>query len=135
MKEYKTIDLFSQFILLALLGVAYFMDDSEKLSPVLIAVLFGAVQVISILVHLGAGFRAWKMKGPRKFHLIGTALVLAAILLAFLLDAFRHTGDKEDKYSMPGLGLLVYTMIPALLLALFYSLITLMEWIRMKKKV
>jgi hypothetical protein len=34
---------------------------------------------------------------------------------------------------MAGLGTLVYLTIPAILLALFYSIITALEWRRMKK--
>ena len=132
MKTYKSIDLAMQLILLALVGVAYISNDPEKFSPIFIVLAYAAVQIISIIVNLGAGPRPWKKASLRKYHLIGTALVLAAIAVAFLQDAFR---GNDDKYSMPGLSTLVYATIPAILMALFYTVITWIEWKKMKKEV
>jgi hypothetical protein len=133
MKTYKSIDLFIQLLLLAITGVVYILNDPERFSPLFIVLAYAAVQIISIFVNLGAGPQPWKMKAGRKIHLIGILLVLAAIVVALMQDSFRSTGDKEDKYSMPGLGTLVYTTIPAILLALFYTVITWLEWKKMKK--
>ena len=133
MKTFKSLDLFIQLLLLALLVAAYFIDDHEKLNPVILVLVFGGVQIISLLVHLAAGPQAWKKTSWRKFHIIGTALVLAAIVVALIQDSTGRTGDRDDKYSMPGLETLVYATIPAILLALFYTVITWFEWIKMKK--
>ena len=130
MKIFKSIDLISQLILLVLMVAAYFINDPEKLSPIMIVLIFAGVQIISIIGNLGAGPQPWKMKALRKYHLIGMALVLVAIVVALLQDS---TGYKEDKYSMPGLNTLVYATIPAILLALFYTVITWLEWKKMQK--
>jgi hypothetical protein len=132
MKAFKSLDLIIQVLLLALLVVAYFIGDSEKLSPIILVMAFAVVQIISILVHLAAGSQVWKKTNWRKFHLIGTALVLALIVVALIQDS---TARREDKYSMPGLETLIYATIPAIGLALFYTLITWLEWIKMKKTV
>jgi hypothetical protein len=135
MKTFKSIDLFIQLLLLALMVVAYFINDPEKLSPILIVLVFAAVQIISILANLGAGPRPWKKTSWRKFHLIGTALVIIIVIVALIQDSSRTTGDKEDKYAMPGLGTMLFATIPAMLLALFYTVITWFEWMKMKKTV
>jgi amino acid transporter len=134
MKTLKTLDLFIQLLLLALTGFVYIINDPEKFSPLFIVLAYAAVQVISLFVNLGAGPRPWKMKTWRKYHLVGVLIVLAAIVVALIQDSFRTTGDKDDKYSMPGLGTLVYTTIPAILLALFYTVITWFEWKKMRKQ-
>ena len=133
MKTFKFLDLFIQALLLALMVVAYFINDSEKISPIFLILAYAVVQIISIIVNLGAGPRPWKKTSWRKFHLIGTALVLAAIVVALIQDSSGRSGDKDDKYSMPGLDTLIYATIPAILLALFYTVITWLEWMKMKK--
>jgi hypothetical protein len=142
MRAFKSLDLFIQLLLLVLLGAAYLIGNSEKLSiglltesPIILILAFGGMQIISILVHLAAGPQAWKKSSWRKFHLIGTALVLVAIAVAFIQDSTGRTGDRDDKYSMPGLETLVYATIPAILLALFYTVITWFEWMKMKKQI
>ena len=133
MKTYKSFDLFMQLGLLLAIVITYFISDPEKLSPIAFVTGFAAVQIISILVHLASGPRPWKMPALRKYHLIGVALILAGIVVAIIQGEAARTGDKDDKYSMAGLGTLVYLTIPAILLALFYSIITALEWRRMKK--
>lgn len=133
MKTYKSIDFFIQVGLLLAIVVTYFVSDPEKLSPFVFVTGFAVVQIISILVHLASGPRPWKMPALRKYHLIGTALILAGIVVSIMQGEAARTGDKDDKYNMAGLGTLVYLTIPAILLALFYTIITAMEWRRMKK--
>ena len=133
MKTFKSLDLFIQLLLLALMVGAYFVNDPEKWSPVIMVLVFAAVQIISILVNLAAGPRPWKKTSWRKFHLIGTALVIIIIIVALIQDSSRATADKEDKYAMPGLGTMIFATIPAMLLALFYTVITWFEWMKMKK--
>jgi hypothetical protein len=132
MKTFKSLDFFIQIILLALAGLIFMMDEAEKLNPVILIIAFAIVQIISIIVHLAAGPLVWKKTGLRKFHLIGTALVLAAIVVAMIQGSL---GDKDDKYSMPGLDTLIYATIPAILLALFYTVITWLEWMKIKETV
>ena len=133
MKSFKSLDLFIQILLLALMLVAYFVNDPEKLSPIIIVLAFAGVQIISILVNLGAGPRPWKKKSLRKFHLIGTTLVIVLIVVAFIQDSSRATDGREDKYAMPGLGTMLFATIMAILLAIFYTVITWVEWVKMKK--
>lgn len=133
MKTFKSIDLFVQLLLLALMAVAYFINDPEKLSPILIVLVFAGVQIISILVNLGTGPQSWKKTNWRKFHLIGVTLVIVIVIVALIQDSSRSAVDKEDKYAMPGLGTLLFATIPAILLALFYTVITWFEWMKMKK--
>lgn len=133
MKTYKSFDFFIQVGLLLAIAVTYFVSDPEKLSPIAFVSGYAAVQIISILIHLATGPRPWKMPALRKYHLIGTALILAGIVVALLQNDTARTGDKDDKYNTAGLGTLVYLTIPAILLALFYTIITAMEWRRMKK--
>lgn len=54
--------------------------------------------------------------------------------MAFLQDSSRNTGDKDDKYAMPGLETVIYATIPAILLCLFYVVITLAEWRNLNEK-
>lgn len=133
MKIYKSFDLLMQLGLLLAIVVTCFIADPEKLSPIAFVSGFAAVQIISILVHLASGPRPWKMPALRKYHLIGTALILAGIVVAIIQGEAARTGDKDDKYSMAGLGTLVWLTIPALLLALFYTVITFIEWKKIRK--
>jgi hypothetical protein len=134
MKTFKSLDLAIQVLLLGLMIVAYLLNDPEKLNPMLLILAYAIMQIISIIANLSAGPQPWKKTSLRKFHLIGTALVLAMLVVALMQDSSGRTGDKDDKYSMPGLGTLVFATIPAILLALFYTVITGVEWQQMKKK-
>ena len=42
--------------------------------------------------------------------------------------------DKDDKYGMPGLEILIWTTIPAILVSLFYTFITWKEWRNIKQR-
>jgi glucose-6-phosphate-specific signal transduction histidine kinase len=131
MKPLKSLDFIIQIILLAIIALAFIIDDFEKLNPFIFIIAFGIVQIISIIVHLASGPQKWKKTTWRKFHLAGTAIVLVAILVAFIQDSSRFN-NYED--SMPGLGILLYATIPAILLALFYTVITGIEWMKVKKE-
>ncbi len=134
MKTFKSFDLFFQIILLIILAVTFILNDAEKLSPLIIVLPFAAIQIISIFVHLAAGTQSWKKTAWRKIHLAGILVVLAIIIVALLQDSWRSTGDKDDKYDMPGLGTFLFAMLLAALLTLFYTVITYIEWKKMKKK-
>ncbi len=134
MKTYKTIDSCLQIALLVLTGIGLIADNTLQLNPMVFILLFALTQIISILVNMAAGKQFWKKTTWRKYHLIGTGLVLLLIVVAFLQDSSRHTGDKDDKYGMPGLLTMVYATIPAILLSLFYVVITLAEWKNLSKK-
>jgi phosphomannomutase len=135
MKVYKSSDLFLQLILLVLTGFAFIIEESKKFNPRIFILAFAFVQIISIIIHLAAGPQSWKKKGERKFHLIGTGFVIIALIVALMQDSSGRTGDKDDKYGMPGLGTLLLATISAILLALFYTVITYLEWKKLKKEV
>jgi glucose-6-phosphate-specific signal transduction histidine kinase len=131
-KTYKSIDFFAQIGLLAMIILAFIIDNYETLNPMLFIMGIALVQIISILTHSIAGHQVWKKKAWRKYHLIGTALVFAILVVALVQDSSGRSGDKDDKYSMPGLETLIYATIPAILLSLFYVVITGVEWKKLK---
>jgi glucose-6-phosphate-specific signal transduction histidine kinase len=131
-KTYKSIDFFAQIGLLAMIILAFIIDNYETLNPMLFIMGIAVVQIISILTHSIAGHQLWKKKAWRKYHLIGTALVFALLIVALVQDSSGRSGDKDDKYSMPGLETLIYATIPAILLSLFYVVITGVEWKKLK---
>lgn len=130
MKTFKLLDFFSQLLLIVLTALSLFLHYTEKLNPIRFIIAFAIVQIISIIVHLAAGPQPWKKKGMRKTHLVGTVLVLIAIGIAFVLGSSRNTGHEDN---MAGLGILLYVTIPAILLAFFYTVISGIEWMKIKK--
>lgn len=132
MKTYKSIDFFLQIILLIIIVLTIVIGNHETLNPFLFILLFAGVQIISLLANAVVGVQSWKKSAWRKYHLIGTGIVLALLVVALLQDSSRSIGDKDDKYGMPGLATMVYATIPAILLSLFYVVITWQEWKRLK---
>ncbi len=133
MKAFKTFDICLQISLLVIIAVAAITGNPDKLNPMIFVLAFALMQIISLLVNMAAGKQYWKKATWRKYHLIGTGLVFLLILVALLQDYSGRTGDKDDKYSMPGLATILYTMIP-ILLSLFYVVITWTEWKKLKEK-
>lgn len=133
MKAFKAIDFIIQAVLLVLIIPALIIQDEEFLNPGILIIFLGVWQVISILVNLAAGLQPWKKAALRKYHLIGTAGVLLLLFISLLQDSAARNGDKDDKYSMAGLGTVLIAMIPAALLALFYVWITYAEWRKTKQ--
>lgn len=134
MKTFKTIESCLQIGLLILAGLGLAFDNTDQLNPMLFIFLFGLTQLISLLVNKAAGKQVWKKTAWRKYHLIGTGLVVLLLIVAFLQDSSRNTGDKDDKYAMPGLETAIWATIPAILLCLFYVIITIAEWKNLSKK-
>ncbi len=134
MKTFKTIESCLQIGLLILVGLGLSFDNTDQLNPMLFILLFGLTQLISLLVNKAAGKQVWKKTTWRKYHLIGTGLVLLLLVVAFLQDSSRNTGDKDDKYTMPGLVTAIWATIPAILLCLFYVVITIAEWRKLNEK-
>ena len=132
MRSFKSIDFFLQVVLIVVSIISMLIGDAETMSPGLFLVTLGLVQIISLLVNAAAGIQAWKMTTWRKWHLVGIGLVLLLIIVALSQSSASRTGDKDDKYSMAGLETMIYATIPAILLSLFYTVITYMEWKKMK---
>ena len=125
MHNYKNFDFFSQVVLvLAALG-GYFDKGGGVTSVSIIA--FAVLQIISLIVHLVYGKQSWKESSLRKIHLIGTGVVILIMIYGLAKPA-------EDKYDMSGLGIIIYALIPAALVALFYTFITFLEWKKLKNR-
>lgn len=133
MKFFKTIDFFSQALLLLLIATAFILDDDNFLNPGVMLLIFAGWQILSLLVNMFAGPKSWKMKAWRKYHLLGIGLVLLMLVVATIQSDAARTGDKDDKYSMAGLGTAIFAVIPAILVSLFYVVITYREWQRIKQ--
>lgn len=134
MKTFKMIESCFQIGLLILLGLGLVIGNTDQLNPMLFILLFGLTQLISLLVNKAAGKQVWKKTTWRKYHLIGTGLVVLLLVVALLQDSTRNTGDKDDKYVMPGLETAIWATIPAILLSLFYVVITIAEWRKLNEK-
>lgn len=134
MKKYKSVDFYLQVISLVMIGLSIIINQPGKINPIVFIFLFALLQVISILLHFFTGLQTWKKSSWRKYHLIGTAVVLILLFIAFIQDANGRSHDKDDKYGMPGLEILIWATIPAILLSLFYVIITWQEWRNIKQR-
>jgi hypothetical protein len=133
MKVYKAIDFYIQCLLLfgAIISICFI--SAEIFDGSWLVFLFCATQIISLLVNGFVGLHSWKMVKWRRVHQIGMGIVLLVILLAFIQGSVTgNSGDKEDKYSMSGLGTLIFAAIPAAITSLFYTIITGKEWLNMR---
>lgn len=128
MKRYKSIDFYLQVISLLMIAIAVIINDQEKINPLIFVFAFAMLQIISILLHFFTGLQTWKKSTWRKYHLVGTGIVLSLFIIAFIQDSSGRSHDKDDKYSMAGLEIVVWATIPAILLSLFYIIITWKEW-------
>lgn len=133
MKAFKTLDIFIQLALILFI-VAGLMLNDESLNPGMFLLAVGCWQLLSLLIHAAIGKRPWKCTQWRKYHLIGIGVVLLFIIIAMVQGSGSGSGDKDDKYSMEGLGTLIFAMIPALLCAAFYVLISFREWSQIRKQ-
>ena len=124
MKEYKTFDLFSQLLLIVIVLVSLPFESASAITSISL-LGFAGLQIISLIIH-GVSWKkeSWR-SGLRKFHTIGTLTVVAIMIVALLMPA-------EDKYDMSGLGIIFYALIPAAFVALFYTVITFLEWNKLK---
>ena len=134
MKTFKAIESCLQIALLAIITIGLNIGKADTLNPMIFILVFALTQLISLLVNKAAGKQIWKKITWRKYHLIGTCLVVLLLLVALFQDSSRNTGDKDDKYAMPGLETVMYATIPTILLCLFYVIITLAEWKNLNKK-
>jgi hypothetical protein len=132
-KAFKSIDFFIQAGLLLLTAIALILNDPGSLNPAALILIFAGWQILSILVNLAAGEQTWKIKALRKYHLLGIAAVIVLLIIATVQSSAARTGDKDDKYSMAGLGTVIVAAIPAILVSLFYVFITFLEWRKIKK--
>lgn len=123
MFRYKTFDLFCQLAAILAIITGFIADESGALSSIGLLVLAG-LQLISLLVNGLYGPAGWKSP-LRRWHLAATGVVLVIMIYGMLKPA-------EDKYDMSGLGIIIQSLIPAALVALFYTIITGLEWKKMR---
>jgi hypothetical protein len=123
MYRYKTFDFFGQLAAILAILTGLIADESGALTSIGLMVLVG-LQLISLLVNGFYGPAGWKSP-LRRWHLIGTGLVLAIMIYGMVKPA-------EDKYDMSGLGIMIQSLVPAAIMALLYTLITGLEWKKMR---
>ncbi|MBK6937816.1 MAG: hypothetical protein IPH18_13690 [Chitinophagaceae bacterium] len=128
MKGLKQADFFLQLGFLLLTGIAFITNDAEDLNPIIFVFGITFVQLVSIIVHTFAGAQPWKLSKWIKIHFYGILAIIALLIIATIQSSEARTGDKDDKYSMAGLGTMVFAAIPAVLLVLYYIIITWKEW-------
>lgn len=133
MRIYKLVDMILQLALIVLIGIAFLIDDTGLLNPGILLITFAVVQIISLLINKSAGAQPWKKTRWRKIHMYGTGAVILVILIAIIQGSGSNTGDKDDKYSMDGLGTLIFALLPAIALGAFYTVITITEWMKWRK--
>jgi len=124
MFRYKTFDLFGQVAAILAILAGLIADNSGALSSIGLLVLAG-LQLISLLVNGLYGPAGWKSP-LRRWHLVGTGLVLAIMMYGMVKPA-------TDKYDMSGLGIIIQSLVPAALMALLYTILTGLEWQQMRR--
>lgn len=125
MHTYKNFDLFGQLILIVTGVAGYLFDESGAMASISI-IAFAVLQIVSLIVHAGQRRVAWKSP-LRKIHLIGVVLVIMVMIYGFIKPG-------EDKYDFSGLKIIIRALIPAAAVALFYTMITFLEWKKLKGK-
>jgi hypothetical protein len=122
MKEYKRVDIIIQLILIVLQPLGALME-APLFFPCII--LLGLAQLISTLTHIRWGAQPWKSKMRVIYHwslLIPVALVVWAIL-----------DTSEESMTWQGLEQMIYLLMVSAVMALFYLVICIIEFVRMKK--
>jgi ABC-type transport system involved in cytochrome c biogenesis permease subunit len=126
MKEYKTFDWYSQLLVLIVILVTLPFSATAGIGSVSL-LIFAGLHIISLLVHTGVKKQtAWRSP-LRKYHLIGVLVVLAIMIYGMIKPT-------EDKYDNSGLGVIIFALIPAAAVALFYTVITFLEYRKIKQQ-
>jgi ABC-type transport system involved in cytochrome c biogenesis permease subunit len=126
MKGYKTFDWYSQLLVLIVILVTLPFSATAGIGSVSL-LIFAGLQIISLLVHTSVKTQtAWRSP-LRKYHLIGVLVVLAIMI-------YGMVKPTEDKYDNSGLGVIIFALIPAAAVALFYTVITFLEYRKIKKQ-
>jgi len=126
MRSYKLFDLWSQVMLALVIITGYLADRSGAVAGVSI-IAYAVLQLISLAVHLFNGTRPWKEQRLRKIHLAGVGIILLIMLYGLVKP-------PADKYDMSGLGIIIYALIPGAAAAFFYTVITFLEWKKIKNR-
>ena len=125
MRNYKSFDFFAQLALGFAILAGFLFDPGGGLASVSLIGL-ALLQIISLFIHAGLGPRHWK-SALRRYHLLGTGIVIGIMIYGLLKPA-------EDKYDYSGLGIIAYALVPAGIMAFFYTVITGIEWYRIRRQ-
>ena len=121
MKKYKVVDIILQVLAMLAIIIGAISDFGTFIYAVF---LLGLLQITSMLVHLVVK-EDWKSKLRKIYHWL---LLLPAGGFIYAINQ-----KAEEKYDMPGLETMFYVLIFSLLLGIFYFIICIIEWRRMKK--
>ena len=122
MKELKTGDFVLQLVVILVIIIGTAMVGSTILMGLF---LLGAVQILSVIVHLFHRNKAW-ISSLRKLYYWLLLLPLGGFIYALNVQ-------REDKYDMPELEIMFYVAIVSYLLGIFYFIITIIEWRKLSK--
>lgn len=125
MRNYKPFDFFAQLALVLAILAGFLFDHSGGLASISLIGL-ALLQIISLFIHAGLGPRQWKSR-MRRYHLLGTGIVTGIMIYGLLKP-------PEDKYDYSGLGIIANALVPAGIMALFYTVITGIEWFRFRRQ-
>jgi hypothetical protein len=123
MKEVKTGDLVLQSLVIAIIIIGTATVGSTILTGLF---LLGAVQILSVIVHLFHRDKPW-ISPLRKIYYWLLLLPVGGFVYAMSID-------REGKYDMPEMEVMLYVGLFSYLLGLFYFIITIIEWRRLKKQ-
>lgn len=132
MRQFKQAELYLQalFFICIIISVAFTTDFFNPVSFITGLIL---IQLISMIVNAACGPLKWKLNRWRKLHQYGMLAVVLLVIISFMQSTSARTGDKDDKYSMAGMGTLLIAFIPAVLLIIYYFVITWKEWNALNK--
>jgi hypothetical protein len=119
---WKRADLIVQVVLLAGIIIG-FLITSESTLPVRLIVFYALSQIISLLAHTDAGKQPWKSK-LRRVHIAGLFVIAPLVVLVSYFES-----------QLPNTsGIIIVLLGCAGMLALFYSVITYIEYNKLKQR-
>jgi hypothetical protein len=123
MKELKTGDFVLQSLVIAIIIIGTATVGSTILMGLF---LLGGVQILSVIVHFFHRDKPW-ISPLRKIYYWLLLLPLGGFIYALNVD-------REDKYDMPELEIMLYVGFVSYLLGIFYFIITIIEWRKVSKQ-
>jgi hypothetical protein len=124
MKSYKTIDIVLQLSVILLMVIGSFAGIPGGIFAGIF--VLGFLQIVSVLVHLSQKHQPW-ISRLRKIYYWLLLLPVGGFILALLQK-------PEDKYDMAGIEEMIFVLGVSILIALYYLVICLVEWRKMKKQ-
>jgi hypothetical protein len=122
MKDLKTGDFILQLLVILFIIFGTIVEGTTILTGLF---LLGAVQIISVIIHLIYRKEPWISKLRPVYHWL--------LLLPVGGFIYAMVADSSDKYDMEGLEVMFYVGIFSYLLGIFYFIITIIEWRKIRK--